>query len=364
MKFTRQFLFLGLSFLVFTCPGQENDSTRRKGNFAIYPALGYQPETSLQFGVVAVTLLKSKDESQDLYERRSSFTPYFLYTLRKQILIETDLDYFFRNGINLRFTPQLYNFPDVYYGIGNANDPDVNESYTNKYFEIEGQLFYPLNPITFVGLAWDLQYNNITDIEDNGLLDTDSPTGKEGGYITAIGPTFKYDSRDNAIYPTKGLLISSYIRPYFLGDFNFTSYWFDYRQYWKLGETFKNVFAVNVNVSFTSGDEVPFYKLPQLGGSRRLRGITNASLYRDKQLFFSQIEYRRHLFWRFGGVAFAGFGDVAENLGDYQFNELKYVVGVGGRFAAIPSQRLNLRLDMGIAKGGQLAFYVGLKESF
>ena len=77
-----------------------------------------------------------------------------------------------------------------------------------------------------------------------------------------------------------------------------------------------------------------------------------------------QAEYRRTLFWRLGGVAFAGFGDVAPGLGKFQFDELKYVVGLGGRFQAMKDEKLNVRLDAGISQGGQYAFYLSVKEAF
>ena len=63
-------------------------------------------------------------------------------------------------------------------------------------------------------------------------------------------------------------------------------------------------------------------------------------------------------------VVFAGVGDVADNFGDFELDEFKYVFGMGGRFLAIPEDKLNLRVDLGVARGGQLSFYVGISEAF
>lgn len=122
--------------------------------------------------------------------------------------------------------------------------------------------------------------------------------------------------------------------------------------------------AFQAAINFTSGDNIPFYKLQKVGGDKRLRGIENSRLYLDKQSFWMQAEYRRKLFWRFGGTAFVGFGDVAPGLGKFNFGELKYVAGLGGRFQAMKDEQLNIRLDAGIGRGGQYAFYLSVKEAF
>ena len=67
---------------------------------------------------------------------------------------------------------------------------------------------------------------------------------------------------------------------------------------------------------------------------------------------------------KLGGVAFAGFGDVAPEVSKYNFKELKYVFGLGGRFQAVKDEKLNLRLDLGIGTDGQYAFYFSVKEAF
>lgn len=341
----------------------QQDSTVRKTSIAIYPAFGYTPETKFFIGPVAVMTLKSRDESQDEFLRQSTFTPIALYSFQNQFLTELNLDYFFASGKNLILFPKYYSFPDFYFGLGNDNDPDVSESYTYKYLQVNGQLYFPLNKTTFIGPTFDFHATKLINMEPGGLLRADDPIGIDGGVLFGIGPAFKIDSRSNSIYPVSGNLITLsalYSEP---GDFSFTSYLVDARGYYSLGND-KNVLAVQVFSQMTSGDEIPFYKLPQLGGGQRLRGISNASLYRDRQLFYTQIEYRKHIWWRFGLVAFAGFGDVANAWSEFDFSSLKYIAGLGYRFQVVPDQRLNLRLDFGISQGGQTGFYIGMQEAF
>lgn len=341
----------------------QNDSTNNKHSFALFPAFSYAPETSLQFGAVAIWVLKSSDESASPYQRQSSITPYFLYTFKNQILTSVNVDYYFPNGNNLSIAPRYFNFPDFYFGIGNDGDPDISESYTNVFFQIQGQYLKPINEKMFIGGAFDMHFTSIKGLIAGGLLETDVPVGLSGGTIIGLGPSFRYDTRDYTIYPTKGHFFAVRTLFNYLGSFSYAYYELDARKYVSLWNE-QNILAFQIRTNIIHGSEVPFYKLPQLGGDDRLRGIANASLYRDRQLLYTQVEYRRPLFWRFGMVVFAGVGEVANNFGDFRLSEFKYVAGLGGRFAAIPKKKLNIRLDLGVARGGQTGIYVGLSEAF
>ena len=307
--------------------------------------------------------MNSNSQNQDPeFVRQSTVSPFFLYTLKNQIITAVDVNLFTENGSAINGSLRYFKFPDLYFGIGNANDPDSSERYTNIFIRTDGRYLKPLNATAFLGLNWDLQHNRITNITEAGMLRSDIPEGIDGGTLFGLGPAFRFDSRNNAIYPTSGYFVSVSSLFNYVGDFSFNSHLIDARKYVSLWNE-DHILAFQVSGSFTGG-EAPFYKLPQLGGDNRLRGIANASLYRDRQMVYTQVEYRRPLFWRFGMVMFAGVGDVANQVGDFQLSEFKYVAGMGGRFAAIPKDKLNLRMDLGVARGGQLSFYVGISEAF
>jgi hypothetical protein len=63
-------------------------------------------------------------------------------------------------------------------------------------------------------------------------------------------------------------------------------------------------------------------------------------------------------------VAFAGFGNVAHEMGELNFSNLKYSFGGGVRYALNASEKLNLRIDYGIGKGQNSGFYFQLAEAF
>lgn len=356
-------IYLALFILIpvlLLAQDQDSLSTQKKSSFAAFPAVSFAPETSLQLGAVAIWVLNN--EEQNGFLRQSTITPFFVYTLNRQSLAVTNLDYYFRNGQNLITSFRYYNFPDSYFGIGNDKYPDISEMYTNRFFQANGQFLHPINPKTFLGLAFDAHFTTILDVIPGGMLASESPNGIEGGNLLGIGPVFRFDTRDYTVYPTKGHFISTRV-VFNAGDFNYTNYLADFRKYIDLKDK-KHILAMQFRAEFISGTDAPFYKLPQLGGDERLRGIANASLYRERQMMYAQAEYRRPLFWRFGMTVFAGIGDVAFNPADFNAPELKYIAGVGGRLALIPERQLNARLDIGVGRGGQTGIYIGVSEAF
>ena len=361
-RFKKLLLFLTLvPFLLFS---QEKDSTKRGSSIAVFPAISFAPETSLQFGAALVMILKSDQEDQDPeFIRQSTISPFFLYTLKNQIITAVNANLFTAKGNAINGSIRYLNFPDSYFGLGNSNDPDVSEQYTNTFFQVAGQYLKQHNRTTFFGVGWDVQSNRIKNVNEGGMLETDSPVGVQGGNLLGVGPAFRYDTRNNSIYPDKGYFISVSSLFNYVGDFDFSSFLLDARKYVSLWND-NNILAFQFVTRVTSGANAPFYKLPQLGGDDRLRGIANASLYRDRQMVYTQVEYRRPLFWRFGMTVFAGAGDVANKPGDFNLSEFKYVGGMGGRFAVIPKDKLNLRIDLGVAKGGQIGIYAGISEAF
>ncbi len=351
-----------LLFIPIFCFAQESDTTN-ESSFAVFPAVSYAPETSLQLGAVGIWVLKNQDVSQSTFLRQPTITPYFIYTFKKQSIAVVNVDYYFPSGQNLNTSIRYYNFPDSYFGIGNSNDPEISEQYTNRFFQLEGQFLHPISEKAFIGGSFDSHFTSLRNKVDAGLLESQAPVGLDGGNLLGFGPAFRYDTRDYTLYPTKGYFITSRLLVNKVGDFDFTTYLADVRKYVTIFNE-DNILAFQLRSQFTFGTDVPFYKLPQLGGDERLRGISNASLYRDRQMMYTQVEYRRPLFWRFGMTIFAGVGDVAYDVQDLTFSEFKYVAGIGGRLAIIPERKLNVRLDLGVGRGGQKGIYIGISEAF
>jgi outer membrane protein assembly factor BamA len=123
----------------------------------------------------------------------------------------------------------------------------------------------------------------------------------------------------------------------------------------------KLVFASNYYGVFTSGKDVPFSQLPQLGGPKKMRGIYQG-FFRDKNIALFQEELRWEV-WKFIGLV--GFGSVGF-LGDsdnfLRLNIPKYTYGAGLRIST--KNHFNLRLDYGLSPYGSGNFYATIGEAF
>ncbi|MEO9804308.1 MAG: BamA/TamA family outer membrane protein [Reichenbachiella sp.] len=361
---------VGICYILFMCLfltgfAQQKDSIDEKRvKFAIYPAIGYTPETKVNIGTIAFFVFNMTSPSQS-FHRPSSVTPYLVFTTNKQALVKTDLDLFFKNGMNLNMELRLFDFPDNYYGIGNDRLPSVTEKYSDKYTEIAGNLYKPITEKLFASVVFDWQYNKIGP-EAEGLLAADAPVGLNGGWVMGLGPGLRYDSRNSTLYPTKGKLASVSYTAFgkvFGSEYSYSKFLFDYRQYFDfIGP--KTVVAFQVKMDMTSGRDIPFYKLSKIGGSSRLRGLEHRNLYRDRQAVYFQVEARQELFWRLGGVLFVGAGEVFDSFKDFDAGEAHLIYGLGGRFRALKDEKLNFRLDLGFTDNGQHAFYLSVREAF
>jgi len=147
-------------------------------------------------------------------------------------------------------------------------------------------------------------------------------------------------------------------RPRFLGNGNYsysstevvTSF---YHKAWK-----DAILAYQLGAQFNYGHP-SWAMLALLGGSERMRGYYEGR-YRDKNMWYSQIEVRQHLYKRIGVTAWVGGGNVFHDSDSFKHFLPNY--GVGFRFEL--RKRANVRLDYGFGKSGQSGFMFSLNEAF
>jgi hypothetical protein len=94
------------------------------------------------------------------------------------------------------------------------------------------------------------------------------------------------------------------------------------------------VIDLSVRASTTDaddGNQVPFFLMPDLGGSRELRGFSNYR-FRDRHSIIATAEYRWYVQEYVEMALFYDAGKVVSRKGDLDFTGLKSDVGVGLRF--------------------------------
>jgi outer membrane protein assembly factor BamA len=375
MLFKTIIIFLSITFLfceltiaqddgdiiVETIYADSDSTVDRSLSFNGYPYAFYTPETELAFGAGGILIFYTSDHI-DMLPSKVGFGGYYSTNGQYSIGINPVL-YFSKNRIYIEFPFKFGHFIDKFWGIGDNTVDTGNEQYTVNSFS--ATFTFQVPPLMFsadrTGFIFDYNYTEIEDKQNNIYLIDNEVTGSNGGTVYGFGTDLVWDTRDNLFFPNSGgyEYFKVVIYPE-LGDFVFYTFEIDVRHYNSFSPD--HVIASNFYFAQALGD-VPFYKLPALGGQNRERGYFYGR-YRDKNYMTLQLEYRQYFWWRFGFVVFAGTGNVAPELTKFTFNDLKYSYGFGLRFLFNKEEKVNLRVDLGFGIDGNSGIYFGIEEAF
>ncbi|MEH0156195.1 hypothetical protein V6R21_18745 [Limibacter armeniacum] len=374
----KKILIFAVTYLMFayqwSAIGQEvTDSLQQKGfvekvmdivtierphsTISFYPIIDYDQEAGLALGFMnVITLDDTVSNGNSPYSRPTTLISSFSYSTKNELDLDTELIRYTKSGWGIFATGMVYRFPAAYYGTGK---PSSNIStYTLNQYGVIGGFLKGISKKLFVGLAYELSFvdqKNIT-----GELLSPEVEGYGGGSIVGLGTEIRFESRDDILYPTEGRLWKVNYRQYW-GAYQYGQFALDLRDYYKIVNK-ENVIGIQAFWSFVVGD-APFYKLPSLGGSRRLRSIGNSAQFIDNQVFWLQTEYRRHIAGRFGAAAFVGVGNTVADWDTPYFKEVEYVYGLGARFRLLPKEQLNFRIDFGLGNN-RTALFLTVREAF
>jgi outer membrane protein assembly factor BamA len=319
----------------------------------------HSPETKWGFGAGGTVTFHV---GNDIRTRTSNVQAIGLYTTRRQTIVGLDGSLFFpRENYILRMHSSYTYFPDKYWGLGNRTDSRKPVSFSYKQFYIFPQLLRRVYKDLYVGISLEYQRVFHFKYDRSNFYDYKDVEGLQGGIIPGAGGLITWDSRNNAFSPTKGEFLELSVttfenRP---DDFDYSNYIVDFRKYI---ETHRHhVFAFQVYGNFNKGS-IPILSLASMGGHSLMRGYYSGR-FRDKDMVAAQVEYRMHVWRRFGVVGFAGAGQVTNHLEDLGINQFKIAMGTGLRVALKPQERLNLRIDCGVARHSK-GFYLTVAEAF
>lgn len=329
----------------------------------LLPIVYYTPETRLAFGLGSLITYRF-----GLVFKRARPSTMFIgaiYTQLKQFTLQIKPEIYLNdNSLFLAGNFMAERFPTKLWGIGPNTSDEQEEVYTPQRFLMEVGLQQRLgrNLPLYLGLKYRLESTRIVEIEPGKLLDQGLVPGSRGGLMSGPGLAASYDNRDNIFYPNSGLYLQANLNwnnHFFGSDYDFLSFQFDLRNYQRVGDD--QVLAVQALAETSTGD-VPFYRLPRLGGDSLLRGFYNGR-FRDMNLVAVQAEYRFPVWKRLGAVVFGAMGSLANRFREISFDNLKYAAGFGLRFKIIPKENANLRVDLAFGPG-TYGIYFKAGESF
>ncbi len=353
-----KFSFIGLVF-VFSILFSKKTYSQQSDSLAVkskkikilpVPAFGYEPETKLHFGAVSLFTL---DLYQDSITRFSNAKIEFNYTLRNQIIFESEWNYFFKeekwfsDGVI-----HISKYPDFYYGIGTNVNDNEKVLYESNRIILDVGLYKNLYDKLFLG--GEIKYANYSNIN---VTEANSFSELEDNWGLGLSATVFYDSRNNLLNSSKGSFLKLNIG-YTFGTNNYTNAKLDLRKYF----TFKDkiVLACRLYNSFVFG--VPnFYDYSILGGDDFVRGYFFGK-FRDNNLSTFQTEVRTPLFGRFGLAFISGISTIYNNSNFAK--DLKPNNGLGLRFLADKKDNVNLRFDYVLGNKNNSGFYISFGESF
>ena len=385
-------LFIGLLCLFITNSevlAQKSLSTVAKGidslntiegnhirKFYALPIISASPETSLVLGAVGIFLFRRSGMTPET--QLSSVRLPISYTLNGQFKAKINSSYYSNsNKVIINGTGQWFNFPLLFYGIGNNTQESDEEIYTTQTLQVDLSVLKSIMPNFYVGLGYNYFKSDIVKIEAGGQLEQDGLIpGNTGSVTSGFHLNLRYDSRDNNLCAASGfyadLKLANY-EPSFGSEYDFTRLDLDLRKYFLVFD--KHVLATQLVMANIWGDP-SFETMALLGGKTIMRGHYEGR-FRDRSLYAAQVEYRFPLGrkdWidnrekipfkeRWGLVAFVGAGDVASSFGDIDLSTIKTSIGVGVRYLVLPKERINIRVDLGF--GSQVpGFYFNIREAF
>lgn len=335
----------------------------KRVTYNLYPALGYDPSSGVEMGMMPIITIPPREGfTRSKFYRPSTIFTRFSYSTKNWLSFVTDFKVFTPKEYVVNHLFEIQNIPESYYGVGYNDEFEDATRYMSFRFGMRGDVSKGTLENLQLGVKYEFNYASVSDVD--GVLLHDSIIGYEGGVVGGLGPIISFDTRDDADYPLKGAYysISSMYYPALTEQrYVFVKSGIDFRQY--LNPVFDFVIAMQFFGEFTRGN-VPFYLLPRLAGKDRLRGFSHRSKYVNSNVVYSQVELRKHLFWKFGAVAYASIGNAVPDFQTDLTENLKYTYGFGSRFAASSDSKINFRLDVGFGSNGDVGVFMTAREAF
>ncbi len=333
---------------------------KREG-LLLLPLLYYTPDTRFAAGAMGVYYFHL---GADNSATRLSYIKLLAdYTQNKQLDLWSSWNVF-TEGERYLFKGELRfrNFPDRFYGIGNNSLKENEERFEYKLFSMKFLALRKFAESWFLGMNFNIEKEFDFERSIDGQLNNGNITGYDGGLAIGPGIVSVFDTRDNVINAQKGMYLevnAFWNLPFLGGTFDYGRMQIEFNRYFPMAR--KTTLAWNTRAIFSTG-EVPFLDMPRLGSDQILRGYPSYR-YRDKNFMATQLEYRFPVYKRFGMTVFSGLGEVFSQEIPLEVNRIKYSYGVGFRYLADASEKLNIRFDLGFGENSY-GFYILLTEAF
>lgn len=329
-------------------------------DFSVLPGPFYTPEMEFGIGLSAVGLYQVGDARGTENEPSNITVNAFLSTnLSAGITVNSTT--VLNGGLSrFEFNGELSKAPDVYYGQGyDAGQRNHNKiDFTHRILQVTPKYYVEVYKNLYIAAGFDFKNTRVDNPDPenaNNVAVDDLEGNHEAGFLIDL----TYDSRDFLLNPSKGWLFQFDLGKYLdgIGDDEFSTYQVNLANYIDLTPV-PGLLAWQVKGHFTEGD-VPWSYLPEVGGSENLRGYIEGR-YHERQIVYTQAEYRLPIKDRHGLVTWVGSATLGEHMSDIG-NDFLLSYGIGYRFRV--KDRVNLRLDYAVGEHDSTVYF-NVNEAF
>lgn len=358
----RLLLFVLTFSSIVLVKGQDSNpqDTTKKVTFAGIPMINYNSSLGIMVGGMGKMYYKLNTE--DSISPSSSTMLVGMYSTSKTYMIAAIQKFYFME--DKWRAKVIAGYGDVFFQFNTAGQGHVDEGGVWVDYNTNVNMFHlslqrKVLPNFYVGLEGTI-YSASTKYE------IENPTGEDvtsNSDMNSLGYNFSYDSRDNVNFPINGFFIeykNNFIREVFGSTSEFDRFEIAANYFWDIKKNSKSILVSRIYANIASGD-VPFEGQSFIGMDD-LRGYSKGE-FRGDQVYTAQMELRQNIHKKFGMIGFLGAGVAVNQFSDITNTEVAPSIGVGVRYLMIPSEKINIGIDVGIGKDDwSLSFRIG--ESF
>jgi endonuclease/exonuclease/phosphatase family metal-dependent hydrolase len=191
-----------------------------------------------------------------------------------------------------------------FFGLGNDSRYEEREYYARETYNFAAAVSRGFTPRVIGEASFTHKIVSNSRFDRESRLRQLSPDLNHGRvYATSATTSLRYDSRDDFLHPTRGVVLRGDFEwaPDAFSNAPFTRWQVTAQSYTVLFYP-KTVLALRAQLQQIQGDDLPVQLLPSIGGNSTLRGSPQ-DRYLDQAAAVANAELRFPIWWRFGGVA-------------------------------------------------------------
>jgi hypothetical protein len=347
----------------------EIDSITSKPQVSVVPAIGYTLVTS--FAVVVSGNIAFRNGPQS---RISTVVASASYTENKQFIMPIQTNFWTKdNSYEFVGNYSYLKYPQSTYGLGSNSKISADDPMDYSLIQFYETILRHVGGNFYAGLGYD--FDDHWDISEKGNPDgSESDYAKYGTATRTISSGFtingQFDSRDNAINPSKGTYVGLQLRN---SDKNFgaTKNWqsliIDVRKYINFPEGSDNTLALWSYNWLIVGGKPPYLDLPATGWDANFatgRGYIQGR-FRGNDMLYGEAEYRYKITADgvLGGTVFLN-GETFNAERGTSLQSIQPGFGPGLRVKLNKVSNTNISINYGFGNEDSRGLFISVGEAF